>query len=136
MHLSYANVLAATVLAFAMGTTAAAAKSPAQIYFFRLYGAAQEPEVRPSQIVFAADGNWDVTGLHWRGWGGAVTRANGIETWTNCTPNCGSGERFSAPVHVSLWQRGRRDVRTMYLCYHFYSTVEPEAPARQECSPA
>jgi hypothetical protein len=127
------SIIAVLALIFALGGTGIAASRSPQVYFFRLDGDAQEPQVRPSQIVFAADGNWDVTGLHWRDWGGPVARANGTETWTNCIPDCGNGERFRAPVHVTLWQRGRRDGLEMYLCYHFYSTVEPEAPVRQEC---
>jgi hypothetical protein len=106
------------------------------IYFFRLAGVRQEPRVRPSDIVFAADGNWNVTGLHWRGWGTGVARSDGTSHVNDCVPNCAQGTVTPVPAHVTLWSPGLYRGREIYLCYRLYYTVNTSAPDERGCNAA
>lgn len=108
-------------------------RAASPIYFFRLAGVLQEPRVRPSEIVFAADGNWAVTGLHWHGWGTGVARSDGTSRVNDCIPNCAQGTIALVPAHVTLSNPGRYRGREMYRCYSLDYTVKTSAPAERGC---
>ncbi|HTA32769.1 MAG TPA: hypothetical protein VK721_05035 [Solirubrobacteraceae bacterium] len=121
-------LLAVPIVAFGSQERAA---SP--IYFFRLAAVLREPRVRPAEIVFAADGNWNVTGLSWRGWGTGVARSDGTSHVNDCIPNCAQGTVALVPARIALWSPGRLRGRTIYRCYHLYYTVKTAAPAQRGC---
>lgn len=116
----------------ATATVGAQGRAASPIYFFRL-SLNQEPRVRPSEIIFAADGNWDVTGLHWHGWGTGVARSDGTSHVNDCIPSCAQGTITPVPAHVTLSDPGRYRSREMYRCYHLYYTVKTSAPAKRGC---
>ncbi len=73
--------------------------------------------VKPSHILFNADGNNNVTGLRWRTWGSSVTRAFGTNHVDNCVPNCAQGHVSLVRVQVSLSSPGFFHGHHIYLCY-------------------
>jgi putative hemolysin len=96
------------------------------IYFFRLAGVLQEPRVRPSEIVFAADGNWAVTGLHWRGWGPTSRALTAGATSTTASPTAHRARSRSC-LHTSRsrLQGVTADVR----CTAATASTTPSRPA-------
>ena len=109
------------------------AEASRSIYFFKNPGVEQQPEMRPSQIVFAADGNEDVTGLRWTAWGSSVARAVGTNQENDCEPTCAEGSIKGIPAHVTLSKPGRFRGREMYLCYRVYYTVRTSGSGFRGC---
>jgi hypothetical protein len=106
------------------GPASSAASAPAAhttaadpIYFYKSLGILQGLRVKPSQIVFNADGNNRVTGLRWRTWGRSVTRAFGTNHVDNCVPNCAQGRISRVRVQVSLSRPGFLRGHHVNLCY-------------------
>jgi hypothetical protein len=61
-------------------------------------------QVRPAQFVLScADGNWSLSGLHWRTWG-ATGYATGTTVINDCVPNCALGKFYRFPVSVVVWR--------------------------------
>jgi hypothetical protein len=90
--------------------------------------------IRPSQLTLAADGNYTITGLHhWKDWGSATARANGINHVNNCVPDCANGHISHVPVKVQLSSPGHYRGHYIYRCY----AVKPAAVAylRHFCLP-
>jgi hypothetical protein len=96
------------------------------IYFWAFPAVLQQPQMRPSRVTFAADGNHYVTRLRWRGWGNAITRASGIDHINNCVPNCAAGHIFAVPAKVTLSRPGKRRRREVYRCFDVFA---PSGPA-------
>lgn len=46
-------------------------------------------------VIACADANYELTGLHWRGWGSAHATATGTARANDCTPNCAAGHFHS-----------------------------------------
>lgn len=109
-------VCAVPAAAFVAGRVSAQ-PAAAPIYFFALTGVNDEPQVRPRQIVFNADGNNDVTGLRWAHWGASSTTSNGTDHINNCRPNCAKGNVTRVKTYVHLYRPGRFHHRRMYLCH-------------------
>jgi hypothetical protein len=123
-------VVATLALMIAMSGTADASASLAAtqsraIYFWVFPSALQQPQMRPSRITFAADGNHFVTQLRWRGWGNATTRATGIDHIDNCEPNCAAGHVYAVPAKVTLWRPGKKKGREVYRCFDVVASAGP-----------
>jgi type IV secretory pathway VirB3-like protein len=126
----------AAILVLVLSAAPSGARIASPIYFFRQVGVLQQPRIRPSAVSFVADGTENVTGLHWRGWGTGVARADGTDHIVQCVPNCAEGSTTLVPAHITLWQPGRfRGGREMYLCYHLYYTVKTTARGQRGCLP-
>ncbi len=80
-----------------------------------LTGCAHQPQVRPSEVVFAcADANFYATGLHWTRWRSGEASATGVGHQNDCTPNCAAGHFHTYPLTVRLSRpvtcvKGRRE---------------------------
>jgi hypothetical protein len=128
-------ILALALFVAPSGATVSHGRVAGPIYFFRLAGVLGEPRLRPSEIVFAADGNWEVTGLRWHGWGTGVARSDGTSHVNDCIPNCAQGTITLVPAHVTLSNPGRYHNREIYRCYHLYYTAKTSAPTDRGCLP-
>lgn len=105
------------------GPVSSAAPAPAAhtaadpIHFYKNLALLRGLRVKPSQIVFNADGSNTVTGLRWRTWGSSVTRAFGTNHVNNCIPNCAQGHVSRVRVQVSLSRPGFVHGHHVYRCY-------------------
>ena len=108
-------LIAGSVSSAALAPAARAAADP--IYFYKNLAVLRGLRVKPSHIVFNADGNNTVTGLRWRTWGSSVTRAFGTNHVNNCIPNCAQGHISRVRVQVSLSGPGFIRGRHVYRCY-------------------
>lgn len=115
-----ALLIVATGLLAADPPSSSAVARPAsarRIYFFEYPALNAGARVRPSQIVFDADGNNAVTGLSWKGWGTKLATGTGTDHVDNCSPNCASGHISKLRVHVRLSDPGKYRRREIYRCY-------------------
>ena len=83
------------------------------------------PSVRPSLVLMFQDGSWFIKKLHWSSWGGAVARATGVSSASNCQPNCAQGKRTNDPVQFVLSRPRHLFGHTVYACYQL---TDPKAP--------
>jgi hypothetical protein len=62
------------------------------------------PAVRAPKdlVLFCGDGNDEVSGLNWKGWGDSSTHASGTVAVNLCQPNCAAGHSHSYGVSVSV----------------------------------
>ncbi len=94
-HLLFALVLAGGV------QSAVAASQP--VAFVDCDHAATPAVVHPKEIVLAcADGNANLAGLTWTGWGAPTTVATGVAVLNDCTPTCVGGTFRRYPARVKL----------------------------------
>jgi hypothetical protein len=49
-------------------------------------------------IITCADANYELAGLHWRGWGSARATATGSAHANDCTPTCAAGRFHTYPM--------------------------------------
>jgi len=69
----------------------------------------------PVELVLAcADGNYYLTGLHWKAWGSASTSATGIAHQNDCKPYCAAGHFHTYPVRVTAAKRTRCGAAVYY----------------------
>lgn len=103
--------------------------SSTPIYFFRNAGVLQGLVVQPRAIVFDADGNNDVTGLRWSGWGRGSASGNGMDHVDDCRPNCANGTVRRYKARVRLYRPGGWHHKRVYLCYRVsFRHVAPVVP--------
>lgn len=74
------------------------------------------PVLRPALILLREDGSIVVEHVHWSTWGGAVARAGGTYSASDCTPNCAQGHRTNSPAQLTLSKPGRVLGRRVYRC--------------------
>jgi hypothetical protein len=86
-----------------------------------------QPRVRPYQVVMFANGAWIIDKLHWSSWGGAVARATGISSASNCKPSCAEGKRTHNPVRFVLSHPRHLFGRTVYACFQLTVPRSPQA---------
>jgi hypothetical protein len=88
----------------------------------------------PASIILAcADGNYELAGLHWRGWGTATATATGKARANDCDPYCAAGHFHSYPVKVratSLRKCG--SARTYEKLTITYSGARPKGIAKRD----
>jgi hypothetical protein len=108
-------LVAGPVSSAAPAPTAHTATDP--IHFYKNLALLRGLRVKPSQIVFNADGNNTVTGLRWRTWGSSVTRAFATNHVNNCIPTCAQGHISRVRVQVSLSSPGFVRGHHVYRCY-------------------
>jgi hypothetical protein len=118
------GISASSAVGHASGSARAVGSSPILVY--------ANPAIldglrlRPTQITFAADGNYTVTGLrHWHGWGSSSARADGVNHIDNCIPDCATGHISRVSVSVRLFRPGQYRGHHIYRCY----AVKPAAVA-------
>lgn len=96
----------------------------ARVYFYEAVGISARPRVRPTRIIFSADGNNMVTGLHWTGWGSATARSVGIDHVNNCQPDCAQGHVSKVRAQVRLSRPGLVDGLHIYRCYSVSPSIK------------
>jgi hypothetical protein len=69
----------------------------------------------PAELVIACgDGNYYLTGLHWRNWGTAAASATGTAHQNDCKPYCAAGHFHTYPVRVTATKRSRCGAAVYY----------------------
>lgn len=89
-------------LALLAAALAAAAAGAARLPSFAACRA-QEPEVRPTDIVLACgDGNFFLSDLRWSRWDARGATGRGVAHWNDCSPTCVAGRFHAYAVAVAL----------------------------------
>jgi len=61
----------------------------------------------PSELVIScADANYELTKLHWHGWGSSSASATAVASANDCTPNCAAGHFHSYAASVTAGKLG------------------------------
>jgi hypothetical protein len=128
--------LAFLVVVFAVVLPVGAqAALPQPIYFFTDTAQPINKEnplvIRPKGFLLFQDGQWNLEGLRWTGWGSSVARATGVSSSSNDIPNAAEGKRIKTWVHVTLSNPGRFQGHEVYRC--FTMTVPPPASDMHLC---
>lgn len=105
-----------------IGLAAPSARAVPSVVFVDCDGAAVHASARPATIVLACgDGNAQLSGLRWRGWGRPAAVGRGAAVLNDCTPSCVGGTFREYPVLVKLERikpcRGLRQYTRLTLIY-------------------
>jgi hypothetical protein len=112
------------------------------VYFFASPAFGLQPEQRPTQIVFSADGSrWMNAIKDWIGWGSRTAGAVGVWHAKTCVPSCAQSPTLSERAELTLDRIGVYKGRRIYLCYevafartsrlhNFGFCFPPDSPAR------
>jgi hypothetical protein len=87
-------------------TTAVRAKSTGSTAFYVQPSLLAIPMIKPPEIVLGANGNDEVSGIKWTGWGNSLAYGAGIETVKHWTTSWGSSAVTRQQVKLVLSQRG------------------------------
>lgn len=89
---------------------------------------------QPKSIVLAcADGNYELTSLHWRAWGRTTATASGEARANDCKPYCAAGHFHSYPVTVTVTKLVKcGSARTYDKLTITYSGARPKGIAKRD----
>ena len=80
-----------------------------------VYNCATDAVSAPKTFTLACgDGNSQLTGLRWTGWGAARDTATGRLRLNMCTPTCVSGKWVSIPATVTVGRRANQEANQAY----------------------
>ncbi|MFZ0043564.1 MAG: hypothetical protein WAK93_19805 [Solirubrobacteraceae bacterium] len=93
----------------------------AQVNFEGAVKPPHTPTVRPGDLFLSADGTLEVTGMHWRNWGGKTAVGYGEAEYHGCSPSCAQAPAHHAKAEVKLSKIVRCQHRSWYAHVTIYT---------------